>query len=162
MKKALAGLFVVCIVIVTLLAVINLAPSVTPKKKNHPQESPAQPVVDTAEEIINRAKPAPALVPIEIAEPSAGESKSPNLVSEPSPPMEIDADQAPTTGKIPPQPAAITSSQQVDNQPALYTTEKPSEGSGLLTDTTETDENQIIDPHSTQVTAVPPKPVKKR
>jgi cell division septation protein DedD len=165
MKKALGGLFVLCVVIVSLLAVIDLEPYLAPKKSLH-QEAVTQPAATNKPETIldrtdilqnlTKSTPTPAPPPERATPTVDGESKNPEITPAPPASVKIDADQAPTE-KTPPPPMVTTDTKKADGPPAL----KPTESAGLLTDTTETKENQIIEPLATQVTATLPKPVEK-
>lgn len=166
MKKALGGLLVVCIVIVTLLIVIDFGPHFA-GKKNSPDEprthqieiNPVH-IVDGDDPLNPLVKANPAADSAVMAEATTDESAKPTVVTEPSAATKIEAEPTPAD-KTPPSPPATVLPVPAESQPRPTTTQYPSEGSGLLTDTAETAENQLMEPQSTQVAAAFPKLARK-
>ena len=167
MKNAFVGIVILGLVFFALLAIFDLEISITPKKPSPqiiveqlPENKPEQPIepVSSAQDIA-ASSPAPAATPI--AEPSA----------DASPPPPVSSEQRTTPAKDPgpgqddkllPQPAAATISTQAIIQPTLPTNTKPTQSLGLLTDTGETEDNGIFEPHSTQVQpTLPRRAIKK-
>jgi hypothetical protein len=153
MKKAFAGLLVLCAVIVTLLAVFNIDLLITSQVPNR-HEIPAQPIENIPAEMNDRvgtpqavetAIPDPALAIL--AEPPAAASNTPIIAAEELTTPAKDPEPIPENN-MSPRPETESNSGQAGSQPTLNI---PKSGLGLLTDTGETVENQILDPQSTQV-----------
>jgi hypothetical protein len=153
MKKAFAGLLVLCAVLVTLLAVFNFELFLTPKVPNR-HEIPAHPIEIKPAEMNDRVgapqdggTSAPDPEAAIFAEPPAAASKTPIIAAEEVTTPAKDPEPRPENNLYS-QPETESTSGQADSQPTLNI---PKSGLGLLTDTGETIENQILDPQSTQV-----------
>lgn len=166
MKKTLVVLFVACVAIVTLLAVIDLEPYFAPKKEQ-PQAPSVASIDDTTKQNIEQAdvqkklaKPSADPAVIATNPPLADETAKPIAASETADSAKIDARPLPV-GKIVPEPAPSPLPNQVESQAKLSASQVEPEVSKLPTDTAKTPENQVTEPHSAQVTASSSKPVEQ-
>lgn len=166
MKYAVAAIVIFCVVIFTFFAFFDLEISITSKKpspqkiaghlsENKPEQT-IEPVGSTQDITVS---PAPAATAI--AEPPA-DASPPAIVSSEQPTIPTkDPDPSPND-KLPPQPAAATIVKLAVNQPTLPISNKPTQSFGLLTDTGETENNGIFEPHSTQVHPTHPRKAGKK
>lgn len=167
MKKTLIGFFLVCLVLVTLLSVIDFE-SYFAGKKNSPEETVAPPPANKTEAIIDHADTpeqqvtaSPDTPSTVTKNPATTESMKPAPIAEPSVATKIDAEPPPPADKTAQQPVATALPVPADSKSTSNTAEKAPEPTGLLTDTTETSENQLMDPQSRQVSAASSKSAEK-
>jgi hypothetical protein len=161
MKKVFAGLFVLLIALTGLVAIVDLGLYRAEKHENLP-DGPAPLTEDQREAGLDRshqpqgadAPPSPA-GPGELAllPPAA----KPGGEGRPEPAAAIDVAETPETqpaAAIPVAPAEPQADAGTGSQPVKSAEPKQTELFGLLTDTGETEENQILDPQAAQTALV--------
>ncbi len=158
--------FVLCVVIVTSLVAVNLASYLT-KKKDQPQVSPValsdnttKQNINNQEEVLKNLIEPISTLDMSSTPPLASTPPKSIVISELTVSNNFNAEKIPDS-KIAPHPVTSPQTIQVDSQTSLNTNQAEPEILGLLSDTGETPENQIAEPHSAQVRAMPPKPTKK-
>ncbi len=167
MKKAFTGIFVLCAIVGSIIAAINFTTPLTLKKAPPPEKS-AQVTEDKGEVIIDRIdvpqdidQPAPSPGPEETAVSPVGENIPSKIVINPLTFHYKDAVPSPPETLLPQLKRQIIAGQR-DLRATVTTSQKPADsGGGLLTDTGETEENQLLEPQSIQVTARNPQRGKK-
>jgi hypothetical protein len=166
MKKTFAGIFVLCVIVGAFLAVINFETFLAPKKPSL-QEKPAQMVENKKEDIIERTdapqdnqEPSHSSAPEEVAAAPTVKSYQSIIIIRPLIFQERAVEPSPSDTLRPHRETKIMIDQTTP-QPTATTEQKPmNRGVGLLTDTGETEENQLVEPHSTQVKTTIPKRTK--
>lgn len=161
MKKVFAGLFVLLIALTALVAIVNLE-LYRAEKHEKPPDGPAPLTEDQQKVSLDQshrpqgadAPPSPA-GPGELAllPPAA----KPGGEGMPEATAAIDVAETPETqpaATIPAPPAAPQGDAETGSQPVQSAEPKCTELFGLLTDTGETEENQILDPQAAQTAMV--------
>lgn len=143
MKKALAGLLVLLIAVAVLLAIIARAPYLAEKNDKQPDRPAPLTDAEPGESLDRSRQPQGADAPLSFARPE----------SLAMPPADAPAGRDPATSV-----ADTPETLPVVVVPATGESAEPEENEvfGLLTDTGETEENQILDPQSMQTTMIAP------
>ncbi len=159
MQKVFAGLLGLFIAVVAFFAIFDLAPYLTQKI----EKLEDRPVPLTEEKPGASREPQGGETLPSVAElgdwpllPPADEPERPDVPG----PLATGVTETPWTlpaASIPAQPAKAPADAGTDDQPVKIAEPKPAEFFGLLTDTEETEENQIVDPQSAQTAMVAPR-----
>ena len=142
MKNAFVGIVILGLVFFALLAIFDLEISITPKKPS-PQKIAGH---------LPENKPEQPIEPVGSAQDIVASSAAPAATAIAEPPKDAGIPQ-------------IVPSEQRDTQakdPGPSPNDKPTQNLGLLTDTGETEDNGIFEPHSTQVQPIHPKNAVKK
>jgi hypothetical protein len=163
MKKVFAGLFILLVALVALFAIIDLAPYLTPRNEKLP-DGPVPLIEDKREGSLDRtgepqggdaapivAGPEDLTLPPAVAPEGSG-------VPGPLTTGVVETPWTLPTASMPDQPAEAPADAGTGEQPMKIAEPVPVEVFGLLTDTGETKENQILDPQSAQTAMVAPMP----
>ncbi|MFH0782051.1 MAG: hypothetical protein V2B20_08900 [Pseudomonadota bacterium] len=158
MKKLIAATCILGFLIIIFLVILNLQPSLAPKRLNLSEPS-AQ---------LSERKAEPIVDHIDTPQDTATSSSTPDVAIFSTPPTEernpliITAEELTTPLKDSApnpedhtllQPKTELIGKPSDTEATSVSVNQPIQGLGLLTDTDETEENQILDPQSTQVQA---------
>jgi hypothetical protein len=155
MKNIVAGIFVFCVVLVTLWAVSHYL--MVAKQEQLPP--PADTLLQTEPPTAESPRPTTAIPPAIddlalLSQESTVATSAPTSDTEGEPPSPPPAPLQ-TTEHSDQASDAIPAAPRIDNSP-------PSTGWGLLTDTGETEENRIDDPNAAMVKATTPRKTKPR
>lgn len=162
MNKVFTGLFCLIVALVALFVTVDLAPYL-PKRHEKLQDGPVPLREDKPEEGLDQASEpqgvdAPPIVagPEDSALPPADAPERPGF---PAPPATgvVETPWTLPAISIPARPTEPTADAQTGDQPVEIAEPQQAEVFGLLTDTGETEENQIIDPQSMQTAMVAPR-----
>ena len=151
MKKVVPGLIVLATIIIGILGALTIESYLNPKItlrtqiQTPPQLPPAARPEKIEEDLAARSSSSPT-------EPPTADTTTTQLVLEPltTPPEEKPA--IPDKTKPPTAKTEITTNQEAPVQEEVTFSQAPMVGLGLLTDTGETEENRLLDPHARQVT----------
>ncbi len=163
MKNAFAGIVALGVVIFTLLTIFDLEISITPKNRDLPKitrpltEENSEKTIEPVGLAQDITTPSPNNIAHQLADVNTTDIAPPEQLTAPT----KSHDPGPSD-TLPPQAEATTIVIQTAIQPTLPTSNNPTQGLGLLTDTGETEDNGILEPRSTQVQPKLPKKAQKK
>ncbi len=162
MKKVFAGLFVLFVALAALFAIVDLAPYFTEKNEKLPvgtvplTENQREASLDQARQPQGVDAPLSVARPENLALPTADAPEGSGVPGVPATGV-VETPGTVPVASIPAQPTDAPADVGTGDQPIKSAEPKQNEVFGLLTDTGETEENQVLDPQSMQTVMVAPR-----